>query len=162
MKHKKVIFITGTSRGLGKAIFDKLTSDGHIVYGASRNPLPEVKNQFKLDVTDYNKCTEVINTIIEKEGRIHVLINNVGGHLIGAAMEVTNEELQSQVDMNFYSAVHTIKAVMDLFRCWLTGFLLAVHTLTRTTYRGSAKVGAGAESWRRQRQPRSCSVDFRE
>lgn len=129
MKNKKVIFITGTSRGLGKAIFDKLTSDGHIVYGASRNPLPNAKNQFQLDVTDYTKCNEVISSIKDKEGRIDVLINNVGGHLIGAAMEVSNDELKSQVDMNFYSAVHTIKAVLPIFIKQKFGHIISISSL---------------------------------
>jgi short-subunit dehydrogenase len=132
MKNRKVIFITGTSRGLGKTIFDKLTSEGHIVYGASRSPLPNAKNQFQLDVTDYGKCNEVINSIVEKEGRIDVIINNVGGHLIGAAIEVSNEELKSQVDMNFYSAVHTIKAVLPIYMRQKSGQIISISSLMGT------------------------------
>jgi NAD(P)-dependent dehydrogenase (short-subunit alcohol dehydrogenase family) len=79
MKDRKVIFVTGTSRGLGKQIFEMLTHQGHSVYGASRYA-KKAKNEFAIDVTDALQCQRAIEQIVAKEGRIDVVITNVGGH----------------------------------------------------------------------------------
>ena len=77
---KQVIFITGTSSGLGKAIAELCNENGHIVYGSSRNPPAENPSfkELKVDVTDQQSVQIAVNYILEKEGKIDVVINNAG------------------------------------------------------------------------------------
>jgi NAD(P)-dependent dehydrogenase (short-subunit alcohol dehydrogenase family) len=132
MKDRKVIFVTGTSRGLGKQIFEMLTHQGHSVYGASRYA-KKAKNEFAIDVTDALQCQRAIEQIVAKEGRIDVVITNVGGHLIGAAMEVSSQELKSQIDLNFYSAVNVIKSVLPIFIKQKQGRIISISSLMGIT-----------------------------
>ena len=82
---KQVIFITGTSSGLGKAIAELCNENGHIVYGSSRNPPAENPSfkELKVDVTDQQSVQNAVNYILEKEGKIDVVINNAGLGIIG-------------------------------------------------------------------------------
>src|ERR1700761_8665511 len=83
---KKVILVTGASSGLGLATANGLTGEGHIVYGASRN-IDKVSganfNRLQMDVTDDASVKAAIDQIIQKEGRIDVLVNNAGNGITG-------------------------------------------------------------------------------
>jgi NAD(P)-dependent dehydrogenase (short-subunit alcohol dehydrogenase family) len=107
-KYIMIIFITGTSRGLGSYLFQYLKEQGHTVYGASRNPSQNSPHQISLDVSDEQACIHAVQSILQKEGKIDVLINNVGSHLFGAALETSTEELRHQMTQNFYGAVNMI------------------------------------------------------
>ena len=102
---KKVILITGTSRGIGKGIYEFLKSEGQIVYGSSREAFPHNPYHLKIDVTNPDQCEEAVKQIIAKEGRLDVLVNNAGYHMTGASEEVSIEELHQQMAINFFGAV---------------------------------------------------------
>ena len=74
----KVIFITGASSGIGKAIGEYLLDKGYIVYGTSRNP-ERVSNSriplLALDVRNAVSIHKAVSELIAKENRIDVLIN---------------------------------------------------------------------------------------
>ena len=82
---QKTIFITGGSKGIGKSIalyFKKLQYNVVISYNTSIDDANELKMQgihiYKMDVKNYIECTETIQNIIEKIGKIDILINNAG------------------------------------------------------------------------------------
>ena len=82
---KKVVLITGISSGFGKQTATLLAASGHIVYGTVRKN-PEIISQVNtmiLDLTNTDSLKNVVQTIIQKEGRIDVLINNAGMHTGG-------------------------------------------------------------------------------
>ena len=75
---QKVVLITGVSSGFGKAIAERLLAQGHIVYGTSRrNPDFDLNGlRIKhLDVTQKDVVNEVVNSIVEEQGHLDVLIN---------------------------------------------------------------------------------------
>lgn len=112
---RKVILITGTSRGLGEAMFNYLsTNNSFKVYGTSRNPIGD--QLIQLDITDSDSIKNCILQIIEKEGRIDVLINNVGSNLIGSLEGTLIKNFQEEMDCNFFGAVRMIQEVMPYFR----------------------------------------------
>ncbi len=129
MLSSKVILITGTSRGIGKGIAEHLSEQGHIVYGSSRKSLPSQKNHLVLDVTDFSSCRRAVERIIAEQGRLDVLINNAGSHLTGASEETTLEEIDRQMQLNFYGAVNMIKAVTPLFLEQKQGKIINISSL---------------------------------
>lgn len=78
-----VIFITGGSKGLGKSLVNYLCGKGHLIITTFNKTEIEMKSEtnieyYKLNVSNYNECQQVIPKIIEKYKKIDVLINNVG------------------------------------------------------------------------------------
>jgi short-subunit dehydrogenase len=130
MKNKKVILITGSSKGIGEHVANYLEKQGHIVYGSSRSILINAnKKHIKLDVTKVNSCERAVERIMSEQGRIDVLINNAGFHLTGAAQENSLEELQAQMDLNFYGVVNMIKLVLPLFMKQKSGNIINMSSL---------------------------------
>lgn len=111
-KHPKVILISGTSRGLGLALRSALERLGHTVYGSSRHPDGASARELALDVTDAASCERAVERVLEREGRVDVLVNNAGSHLHGAAVETSEEELREQMELNFFGAVALTRAVL--------------------------------------------------
>ena len=91
----KVILITGATSGIGYKTREYLAVQGIIVYGASRRieSLENIKqvNPLKLDLTNEASIKTAIDTIIENEGRIDVLVNNAGYGSYGAIEDITIE-----------------------------------------------------------------------
>ena len=90
---KSVVFITGISSGFGLETARLLSQEGHVVYGTVRRevePLPKV-HYLKVDVRDKQAVAEAVRQVVEKEGRIDVLVNNAGMG-IGGPLELATEE----------------------------------------------------------------------
>ncbi|MGL4631289.1 MAG: SDR family oxidoreductase [Leadbetterella sp.] len=130
MSSQKIILVTGSSRGIGETIVKHLRSKGHIVYGSSRSiPSGSIKNHLVLDVTSMDSCQKAIERILADHGRIDVLVNNAGNHLTGAAQENTLEEIQAQMDLNFYGVVNMTKSVLPVFMEQKSGNIINVSSI---------------------------------
>jgi len=113
MHQEKIILLTGGSSGLGKIIAQYLVSKGHIIYGTSRNDtLLEVDGMrlLKMDITSDIECKSVIDSIMTKEKRIDVIINNAGITLSGPTLEFSVDDFKNILDINLIGAFRLIKA----------------------------------------------------
>lgn len=125
---KQVILITGASRGLGAVLCQTLSNnEDYQVYGTARNP--ESAGLLRLDVTDEASVKACIDDLIEKEGRIDVLINNVGSNLIGSLEATTLRAFREQMDLNLYGAISMIQGVMPIFRQQGHGKIINISSL---------------------------------
>ncbi len=115
MKTRQVILITGSTRGLGKHLRQHLTAQGHDVYGSARAEVPGDDHHLSLDVTDAAAAAKAVQTVIARAGRLDVLINNAGSHLLGAALETSDVELREQLELNFFGAVNLMQAAVPHF-----------------------------------------------
>ena len=123
---KKVILITGISSGFGKQTAELLANNGNIVYGTVRRDI-EVSsrvNVLKLDLTNIDSIRQVVRTLLEKEGRIDVLINNAGMHTGGPIETSPIENIELQMDTNFIGTVHLIREVLPVMRKQLSGTII--------------------------------------
>lgn len=128
----KVILLTGGSAGIGQAAAELLISKGCIVYTASRNPNPiSHPNLFpvKMDVNNEMQISEVVKTIIEKHGRIDVLICNAGFGIAGAVEDCSTEEIKSQFETNYFGVVKTIQACLPQFRKQEYGKIISISSV---------------------------------
>jgi NAD(P)-dependent dehydrogenase (short-subunit alcohol dehydrogenase family) len=136
-----IILITGSSTGIGQEAALQLARRGHTVYASCRNPASAGELQQKiaeenlsirvlpLDLLDADSVRQCIDTIVEAEGRIDVLVSNagIGG---GRALEETPlEEIREVFDTNFFGALAVMQAVIPIFRRQRSGRLVNVTSL---------------------------------
>jgi NAD(P)-dependent dehydrogenase (short-subunit alcohol dehydrogenase family) len=115
---KKVILITGISSGFGKETARLLAASGHTVYGTIRRDCEtdNTVNVLRLDLTDLESVKNAVETVIQKEGRIDVLINNAGMHTGGPIETLPAEYIKLQMDTSFLGLVHLTRAVLPFMR----------------------------------------------
>lgn len=146
----KVVLITGGSSGIGKSVGEFLTQKGFIVYGTSRNPERYSKSQFnlvKLDVSDTKSIEEAVKMVIDKQGRLDVLINNAGAGITGPIEEIPDAEIQRNFETNFFGPIRVIKAVLPQMRTQNTGLIINVTSIAGymgLPYRGIYSASKGA------------------
>jgi short-subunit dehydrogenase len=132
---KKVIVITGISSGMGKATALLLAQNGYAVYGGARRveKLQKLEKQeiktAKLDVTDDKSVTEFINFVMEKEGKIDVLVNNAGYGEYGAVEDVTLENAKKQIEVNLFGVARMTKAVLPTMRAQKSGKIINITSI---------------------------------
>ncbi len=128
---KSVVFITGISSGFGLETARLLSQEGHTVYGTVRrevDPLPHV-NYLKVDVREKYAVAEAVRQVVEKEGRIDVLVNNAGMGIGGPLEFATEEEIRLQMDTNFMGLVHCVDAVLPYMRRQGRGIIIALSSI---------------------------------
>jgi NAD(P)-dependent dehydrogenase (short-subunit alcohol dehydrogenase family) len=110
-----IVLITGTSRGVGQSLRAHLAARGHEVFGSGRTALRGDNHHLVLDVTDASSCRRAVAEVLARAGRLDVLVNNAGAHLLGAATETSDAELRGQMELNFHGAVNMIRAALPHF-----------------------------------------------
>lgn len=119
---KKVILLTGASSGIGFDTAAALAQQGHKVYAAARRvemieplrPLGVVP--LKMDVTDEASMQSAVQTLLEAEGHIDVLINNAGYGYFGAVENVSMEDAKHQLEVNVFGLARLCQLVLPTMR----------------------------------------------
>lgn len=146
----KVVLITGGSSGIGKSIGEFLTHKGFIVYGTSRSPEKHKDSKFtilELDVKTQNTINKTVNTIIEKEGKLDVVINNAGVGITGPIEEIPDKEIKDNFETNFFGPINVIKAVLPQMRKQNSGLIINITSIAGymgLPYRGIYSASKGA------------------
>ncbi|TWO32810.1 SDR family oxidoreductase [Seonamhaeicola sediminis] len=146
----KVVLITGGSSGIGKSIGEFLSEKGFEVYGTSRNPSKYKGSKFPilaLDVKDVSSIKSAVKTVIEKEGKLDVLINNAGAGITGPIEEIPEAEIQNNFDTNFFGPINVIKSILPQMREQNSGLIINVTSIAGymgLPYRGIYSASKGA------------------
>lgn len=138
MNHK-VVIITGTSSGLGRAFAQALLEAGFRVVGTVRRPEAALEfEQLKpgaafartLDVTEApERLASVVAEIEQNVGPVYALINNAGYGHEGILEESSMDELLRQFEVNVFGAVAMMKAVLPHMRARREGRILNVTSM---------------------------------
>lgn len=128
----KVVLITGGSSGIGKAIGEYLSAKGFTVYGTSRNPENYSNSKFPLvalDVRDPQQIISAISHVIEKEGRLDVLVNNAGVGITGPLEEIPASEIKNNFETNLFGPIETMKAALPHMRKQGSGLIINITSI---------------------------------
>ncbi|HTE26663.1 SDR family NAD(P)-dependent oxidoreductase [Flavitalea sp.] len=135
---KKVWFITGSSRGLGRNLTAAVLKSGDSVAATARNIsqlddlvalYPGQILPLALDVTDYEMVHQAVEQSIKHFGRIDVLVNNAGFGIIGAAEAYSDEQVHSQLDTNLYAPIVITRAVLPHMRRQGAGRIMQISSI---------------------------------
>lgn len=128
--NRKTVFITGSSRGIGKAIALKFASEGYQVAINSSNSMDallESKKEIEAlgapclalpgDVSDYETVKTMFDQIESRLGTVDVLVNNAGISHIGLFSDMTPDQWERIMAVNLYSVFHCCsRAVPSMVR----------------------------------------------
>ena len=133
---KKVVIITGASRGFGELIAKKFQKENFQVIATMRNIdsspiLKKLENVDikKLDVTVKSDIKNVVDYTVEKYGRIDILINNAGYGAFGFLEEASDEEIRNQFNVNYFGLIDCIKGVLPQMRKQKDGVIVNISSI---------------------------------
>ncbi len=114
---QKICVITGGSSGIGLCTALEMKAKGYEVFDISRRREGTAGiNHISADVTDEKRINEAVSYIIDKAGRIDVLINNAGFGISGAVEFTETADARKQFDVNFFGMVNMNRAVIPFMR----------------------------------------------
>lgn len=129
----KIALVTGGTKGIGKAIADKLASNGATVVVTARKPFEEESGHHFIaaDLTDSNAITNLTGKIIEKYGTLDVLINNVGGTTspAGGFQMLSDEDWNRDIELNLLAAIRLDKAMVPKMIEKSSGVVIHISSL---------------------------------
>ena len=117
-RNNAVALVTGASSGIGLVTAKALVKAGYRVFGTSRKPVADSHGIMMLlcDVTDDGSVQALINEIIERTGRIDLVVNNAGIGLLGGAEESSIAQAQRLFDVNVFGVARVVNAVLPVMR----------------------------------------------
>jgi NAD(P)-dependent dehydrogenase (short-subunit alcohol dehydrogenase family) len=134
---RKVWFVTGASKGLGAELIQRLLLEGYQVAATSRNKQALIDLvgghvdflALTMDVTSNSDVKYAISQVIERFGRIDVVVNNAGYSQIGAIEELTADEVQKNFDVNVFGPLHVIRNLAPYLRAQSSGHIFNIASI---------------------------------
>ncbi|MEQ8358668.1 MAG: SDR family oxidoreductase [Cytophagales bacterium] len=122
----KVAIVTGGTKGIGKAIIEKFSSEGFDIATCSRNEKDlihlktSIEKQYKnkvyvqkVDVSDKNVLQQFATNVLKWNSDIHILVNNAGVFIPGKITEEEDGSLEKMMSINTYSAYYLSRYIID-------------------------------------------------
>ncbi|WP_027935364.1 SDR family NAD(P)-dependent oxidoreductase [Amycolatopsis thermoflava] len=128
----RVWFITGASRGLGRAFTEAALDRGDRVVAASRTITAEATDRLlpvQLDVTRREDVFRVVEQAVDHFGRLDVVVNNAGTLSMGMVEEFTEDEARAAMETNFFGALWVSQAVLPVMRRRRSGRILQISSI---------------------------------
>ncbi len=129
----KVAWVTGASSGIGEALVHKLVREGWCVLAFARRRqrldslavhYPQQVLPFVGDVTKEADCEAAVTAALNRFGTLHAVIANAGISMRALVEESRKEVLREVMEVNFWGAIHTIRAALPVIRQnqgWIVG-----------------------------------------
>jgi NAD(P)-dependent dehydrogenase (short-subunit alcohol dehydrogenase family) len=134
----KVAIVTGATRGIGLAIAERMINEGMSVAVSARTESDVVDVAERLganalgvrcDVGDPASCQELVDTTVDRFGRLDVLVNNAGLGVFKPISEMSIEEWQLQIDVNLGGVFYCSKAALPHLSASGDGFIVNIGSL---------------------------------
>lgn len=134
----KTFFLTGSSRGLGRAIARAVLDAGHQLIATARHPedLQDLVVRYgaralpaALDVTDATAAQRAVADGVARFGRIDVVINNAGFANVGAVEDMPSSAIEAQFATNVMGSIHVIKAALPVLRAQGAGHIIQISSI---------------------------------
>jgi NAD(P)-dependent dehydrogenase (short-subunit alcohol dehydrogenase family) len=134
----KVFLVTGSSRGLGRAIAEAVLGAGHrlVASARSRQQLDDLVERYgsqiravALDVTDARRAKAAVDTAVEAFGRLDVVVNNAGYADVASVEDVSLDAFRAQIETNLLGVVNVTKAALPVLRGQGSGHIVQVSSV---------------------------------
>jgi NAD(P)-dependent dehydrogenase (short-subunit alcohol dehydrogenase family) len=131
-------FVTGVSRGIGRAIAEAVLGAGHQLLGTVRNlrDADDLASRFPgrvkivtADVTDPDAVRTAVGTALETFGQIDVLVNNAGYTLLAGIEEATDEQIRDQFETNTFGLFRVTREVLPGMRARRSGRIIMISSV---------------------------------
>ncbi|SPM35186.1 NAD(P)-dependent dehydrogenase, short-chain alcohol dehydrogenase family [Mycobacterium rhizamassiliense] len=109
---KRRVLVSGASKGIGRAVVDRLAAEGHEPIGLARTAPADFPGQFhEVDLGDRAATAAILDAIVAG-GRVDAVVNNVGLARFGHIGSIDLDDLSLAYDMNVRTAVQVVQAVL--------------------------------------------------
>lgn len=134
----KAWLITGSSRGLGRALTKAVLDSGDRVLATARRPdqLDDLVKEYgdaihavALDVTDAAAARAAVRTAVEVFGGLDVVANNAGYANSAPIEEIAEDDFRAQIETNLYGVVNVTRAALPVFRTQRSGHFLQFSSI---------------------------------
>jgi NAD(P)-dependent dehydrogenase (short-subunit alcohol dehydrogenase family) len=138
----KTWLITGAARGLGRALTERLLERGDRVAATARTParLDDLAERHgdrvwiaELDVCDVARIRQVVDEAFARFGRIDVVVSNAGYAECGAIEELSDDQIERQLQTNLVGAIQLARAVLPRLRAQGGGHLVQLSSTAGQT-----------------------------
>src|SRR2546428_4629691 len=132
MTTSRVALVTGVSSGFGRAPAALLATHGFQVVGNSRPPIERPGGSYEmlpLDVCSEISVQACVQTILQRTGRIDLLVNNAGYAQGGALEENSLDDARAQFETNVFGVLRMLKAVLPVMRQQGGGQIITVSSI---------------------------------
>lgn len=136
MDNKKVWFVTGASKGLGRSLVKQLLSKGYKVAATSRSidDLRKVATSddflpLAVDLKTESSIQAAVKETISRFGRIDVLVNNAGYGQVGSIEELSDAESRNNFDVNVFGLLNVTRSVLPYMRAQQGGHILNISSI---------------------------------
>ena len=120
MSANMVALVTGVSSGIGRETAQLFAEHDARTFGTVRDlrraSLIDRVELIEMDVNDDGSVREAVRSVLEKAGKIDVLINNAGYSLAGGLEETSVEEARQLFETNFFGVMRVTQAVLPSMR----------------------------------------------
>jgi 3-oxoacyl-[acyl-carrier protein] reductase len=148
--NEKVAVVTGSGKGIGRAIVERLARDGYSVAinyrrdaASAHEALSAVQSvspdsiAIQADVSTPEGARILIDETHMRLGRLDVLVNNAGPFLAKPVFETSVEEWREILDGNLSSAFYCVKAALPIMRAQKSGYIINIGSLNAENARGA-------------------------
>jgi NAD(P)-dependent dehydrogenase (short-subunit alcohol dehydrogenase family) len=134
----QVWLITGSSRGLGRALAEAVLAGGNRLVATARNPrqLADLVERYgdqlravALDVTDARAAESAIAATFSAFGRLDVLVNNAGYGDVRSIEDTTLADFRAQIETNLFGVVNVTKAAIPHMREQRSGHIIQIASI---------------------------------
>lgn len=141
MSNRKVILVSGGSRGLGQAIVRDLLEAGHIVATFSRSESSFIQTTIErdpehhsfywapIDGTDFARLSRFALQVTRQYGRIDVLINNAATGVEGILTTMSDDQIHQGIALNLESAIYLTRACLKTMLIQQSGSIISITSV---------------------------------
>jgi 3-oxoacyl-[acyl-carrier protein] reductase len=153
----RVALITGGSRGIGRGIAVRLAQDGArvaIAYRKNKAAAQQTLRQMQslgadcvaveTDISDAGRADQLVRTVVDRFGRLDIVVNNVGDFRWGTLSESSLEDWQSVFSSNLMTVLYISRAALPHMRKGRWGRIINMGAVGAERAFGQAKISAYA------------------
>lgn len=134
----KVWLITGSSRGLGRALAEAVLENGDRLVATARDAdqLGDLKQRYgdqvravALDVTDVGATRAAVQAAVDAFGRLDVVVNNAGYANVNSIEDMAEDDFRAQIETNLFGVVNVTRAALPVMRKQRAGHIIQISSI---------------------------------